>query len=298
MAGAERVEGTMFGIGERTGNLDIVTMALNMHTQGINCELDLSNIPELIKIYEKTTGMVIPKRQPYAGKLAFTAFSGSHQDAISKGFEYMKKSGSGLWEVPYLPIDPADVGRQYEPIVRVNSQSGKGGAAFIMNNVFGYAMPKQMHPEFGFIIQKLCESKGRELSQQEIFAAFKEEYLTERGPIRIGKVRFDEETGEQSGENITHFNGEVYKGDEKFILTSSGNGPINAFCHALNQIGLSDYDFISYDEHAIGIGSDAKAVSYIMIKTPKGNTVFGVGEESNINYSAIKALVCAVNRAL
>ena len=298
MAGAERVEGTLFGIGERTGNLDIVTMALNMHTQGIDCALDFSDLPSLVKTYEKTTGMIVPKRQPYAGKLAFTAFSGSHQDAINKGFEYMRNNKSEVWEIPYIPIDPADVGRQYEPIVRVNSQSGKGGAAFIMNNVFGYALPKKMHPEFGALIQDLCERKGRELTQQEIFAAFKEAYLTERGPIRIGKVRFDEESGGEGEAETTHFAGEVFSGGGKYSLTSVGNGPINAFCNALNQIGLADYDFISYDEHAIGIGSDARAVSYIMIKTPQGKDVFGVGVESNINYSAIKALVCAVNRAL
>ena len=298
LAGAQRIEGTLFGNGERTGNLDIVTVAMNMFTQGVDPELDFHNIDEIKEVYESCTKMLVPERQPYAGKLAFTAFSGSHQDAINKGFHYMKNSGSEYWEVPYLPIDPADVGRQYEPIIRINSQSGKGGAAFVMQSSFGYQLPKAMHPEFGAIVKAECDRTGKELSPQEILGLFQKEYLHNDTPYRLGKHKFYSEAGDGNGEEIAHFSGTVFKDGAEISVEGKGNGPINAFCDAMNQIGLGSYNFISYHEHAISIGSDSKAIAYIEIENPQGKHIFGVGISSNINRASIRGILCAINRSI
>jgi 2-isopropylmalate synthase len=297
LAGARRVEGTLFGNGERTGNLDIVTMALNMHTQGVDCGLDFSHIDELRDMYERTTKMRVPERQPYAGKLAFTAFSGSHQDAINKGFQHMAAAGAGLWEVPYLPIDPADVGRAYEPVIRINSQSGKGGAAFIMSTIFGYHLPKEMHPEFGGIVQRACEAKGDELSPDEILALFERSYLALEGPYRLTRYAFHEEAAEETAAGVSHFTGALSTPAGALSLDGRGNGPIDAFFHALDAAGIARYAFLGYHEHAISRGSDSKAIAYIQLKAPGGRSLFGVGVASNINVASVRGILCAINRA-
>ena len=296
LAGADRIEGTLFGNGERTGNVDIVTLALNMYTQNIDCKLDFSNINHIKEVYERTTKMKVGPRQPYAGELVFTAFSGSHQDAINKGKAYMDETHSDRWEIPYLPIDPADVGREYEPIIRINSQSGKGGAAFIMQE-FGFKMPKAMHPEFGAVVQAACDKKGKELKKQEVFDLFIEEYRNVCGPYQLLNHKFSEVKEENEALTKVHFTGTLkYNGDDPVQIEGTGSGPIGAFCQAMNKVGLSDYQFVDYSEHAISNGSDSKAISYIHIKSPEGKDVFGIGISHNINYASIKGVLCAINR--
>ncbi len=296
LAGADRIEGTLFGNGERTGNVDLVTLALNMYTQNVDCKLDFSNINHIKEVYERTTKMQVGPRQPYAGELVFTAFSGSHQDAINKGKAYMAETHSDRWEVPYLPIDPADVGREYEPIIRINSQSGKGGAAYVMHE-FGFKMPKAMHPEFGAVVQAACEKTGKELKGQEVFDLFIEEYRNVCGPYKLLRHKFSEEKEEHEALTKVHFTGTLqYNGDAPIEIEGTGSGPIEAFCQALNKIGLQDYRFVDYSEHAISRGSDSKAVSYIHIQNPEGKDVFGIGISHNINYASMKGLLCAINR--
>ncbi len=297
LAGADRIEGTLFGNGERTGNVDIVTLALNMWTQGIDPKLDFHNINEIREIYERNTNMKVPPRQPYAGELVFTAFSGSHQDAINKGKQYMDDSSTPYWEVPYLPIDPADVGREYEPIIRINSQSGKGGAAFILANEYGIKMPKAMHTEFGAIVKHACDEKGKELLSNEVFDLFQKEYRNVCGPYRLVNYRISEEKNEEDYLTSVHFTGEIkYKNGEAVKIEGTGSGPIGAFCQAMNSIGLGDYEFVDYSEHAISVGSDSKAISYIHLKNPKGKDIFGIGVSHNIGYASMKGIICAINR--
>ena len=297
MAGAERVEGTLFGNGERTGNADIMNVALNMYTQGVNPGLDFSDIRRIREIYEKCTKMQVPPRYPYAGDLVFTAFSGSHQDAISKGVQYMEQSGSPYWEVPYLPIDPADIGRKYEPIIRINSQSGKGGAAFIMHQSFGYDLPKAMHPEFGAMVKHACDEAGRELHPEEIFDIFRREYLEIRYPYNLKSYKLYEENEAEGDNTVVHFEGNLRFRHEDHLISGRGNGPIDAFFHALRQVGITDYQFVSYSEHAVGEGADSKALSYIQLKNSAGDTFFGVGMDGNISLASIKGIICAINRA-
>ena len=297
MAGAERVEGTLFGNGERTGNADIMNVALNMYTQGVNPGLDFSDIRRIREIYEKCTKMQVPPRYPYAGDLVFTAFSGSHQDAISKGVQYMEQSGSPYWEVPYLPIDPADIGRKYEPIIRINSQSGKGGAAFIMHQSFGYDLPKAMHPEFGAMVKHACDEAGRELQPQEIFDIFRREYLEIRYPYNLKSYKLYEENEAEGDNTVVHFEGNLRFRHEDHLISGRGNGPIDAFFNALRQVGITDYQFVSYSEHAVGEGADSKALSYIQLKNNAGGTFFGVGMDGNISLASIKGIICAINRA-
>ena len=296
LAGADRVEGTLFGNGERTGNLDIVTVALNMYTQGIDPMLDFSHIDHIREIYERCTKMHVPERWPYAGKLAFTAFSGSHQDAINKGHEYMRESKTPYWEIPYLPIDPADVGREYEPIIRINSQSGKGGAAFIMDHNYGYHMPKAMHPEFGAVVQAECDRTGRELTANEVYELFHREFLNISEPYALSRAKFYEEAIAGSAANVTHFSGVLSVRGQFVQLESRGNGPIDAFFNALGQAGIEGYSFISYSEHAISMGSDSQAVAYIELRVPGGRRIFGVGTEHNINFASVKGILSAINR--
>ena len=296
LAGAERVEGTLFGNGERTGNLDIVTMGLNMFTQGVDPKLDFSNLPKLREIYERCTDMKINPRQPYIGELVFTAFSGSHQDAINKGMQYMKDSGTEYWEIPYLPIDPADVGREYEPIIRINSQSGKGGAAFVMSHNFGYDLPKKMHPEFSKLVQAKCEELGRELIPKELFEVFSENYLETKQKYALTKRKIYEES--ENGKDYVHFKGKMtIDGTDEVVLSGIGNGPIDAFFNAIKQVGLDKYEFISYSQHAISQGSDSKAVSYIELKKPDGKNIFGIGIDSNVNVASVLGVLNAINRA-
>lgn len=296
LAGADRVEGTLFGNGERTGNLDIVTVALNMYTQGVDPMLDFSHIDHIREIYERCTKMHVPERWPYAGKLAFTAFSGSHQDAINKGHEYMRESKSPYWEIPYLPIDPADVGREYEPIIRINSQSGKGGTAFIMDHNYGYHMPKAMHPEFGAVVQAECDKTGRELTANEVYELFHREFLNISEPYALSRAKFYEEAIAGSAANVTHFSGVLSVRGQFIQLESRGNGPIDAFFNALGQAGIEGYSFISYSEHAISMGSDSQAVAYIELRVPGGRRIFGVGTEHNINFASVKGILSAINR--
>lgn len=296
LAGADRVEGTLFGNGERTGNLDIVTVALNMFTQGVDPMLAFSHIDHVREIYERCTKMHVPERWPYAGKLAFTAFSGSHQDAINKGHEYMRESKTPYWEIPYLPIDPADVGREYEPIIRINSQSGKGGAAFIMDHNYGYHMPKAMHPEFGAVVQAECDRTGRELTANEVYELFHREFLNISEPYALSRAKFYEEAIAGSAANVTHFSGVLSVRGQFVQLESRGNGPIDAFFNALGQAGIEGYSFISYSEHAISMGSDSQAVAYIELRVPGGRRIFGVGTEHNINFASVKGILSAINR--
>lgn len=297
MAGADRVEGTLFGNGERTGNVDVVTLALNMWTQGVDPKLDFHNINEIKEVYERCTKMQVPPRQPYAGELVFTAFSGSHQDAINKGKIYMEKSGTPYWEIPYLPIDPADVGREYEPIIRINSQSGKGGTAFILANNYGIKMPKSMHPEFSAVVQKACDEKGKELKAEEVFDLFQQEYRNVCGPYRLVNYKISEEKNEQDDLTHVHFSGELkYKDNAPVQIEGNGNGPVAAFCDAMNQTEVASYQFVDYSEHAISVGSDSKAISYIHLKNPQGKDIFGIGVSHNIGYASMKGIICAINR--
>ena len=297
MAGADRVEGTLFGNGERTGNVDILNIAYNMFSQGINPELNIENVREIAEVYERCTKMQIPPRHPYAGKLVFTAFSGSHQDAINKGKIYMEESGTPYWEIPYLPIDPADVGREYEPIIRINSQSGKGGTAFILANNYGIKMPKSMHPEFSAVVQKACDEKGKELKAEEVFDLFQQEYRNVCGPYRLVNYKISEEKNEQDDLTHVHFSGELkYKGNAPVQIEGNGNGPVAAFCDAMNQTEVASYQFVDYSEHAISVGSDSKAISYIHLKNPEGKDIFGIGVSHNIGYASMKGIICAINR--
>ena len=296
LAGAERVEGTLFGNGERTGNADIMNVAVYMDSQGEDPELDFSNIREIREIYEKCTRMKVHDRHPYAGNLVFTAFSGSHQDAIKKGIDYMREHDTQYWEVPYLPIDPADVGRKYEPIIRINSQSGKGGAAFIMQQSFGYELPKAMHPEFGAMVKAACDEAGRELLPNEIFDIFRAHYLDVKYPYNLKKYKLYEEN-DTEGETVVHFEGNLRFRHEDHLISAAGNGPIDAFFKALRTVGIHDYKFVTYREHAVSEGADSKAISYIQLTAPDGRTVFGVGMDGNISLASIKGIICAINRA-
>ena len=294
MAGAQRVEGTLFGNGERTGNADIMNLALNLYSQGVDPNLDFSHMNHIKQVYEECTGMKVHQRHPYAGELVFTAFSGSHQDAINKGVNYMAQKSSPYWEVPYLPIDPADLGRQYEPIIRINSQSGKGGAAFIMRQSFGYLLPKAMHAEFGALVKAACDAAGRELRPGEVFAIFQKEYLDVTQPYHLLTYKIFEEDGGR-GQVLVDFEGTVRYDHHTVAVSGKGNGPIDAFFNALRSLGLTEYEFVSYSEHAVTGGADSKAVSYIQLRH-KGEIVFGVGMDSNISIASLKGIICAINR--
>ncbi len=299
LAGAERVEATLFGNGERTGNVDMVTLTMNMYTQGVDPMLDFSHINKVRDMYERCTKMKVGERQPYVGELVFTAFSGSHQDAINKGFDYTEQSGTGMWEVPYLPIDPTDLGREYEP-VRINSQSGKGGAAFIMHHKFGYDMPKAMHPEFGAIVQKESDRLGKELKPEQLFELFDNEYLSAPKTYQLEAHRF-EESGRHGVASRVRFDGEIgYKG-KVMHASGEGTGPIDAFFNAIQNLpegAVQGYEFVDYKEHAMSSGSDTQAVCYIQLRDPHGRDVFGVGKSHNINRASLRAILNAINRSL
>lgn len=294
LAGADRVEGTLLGNGERTGNVDILTVAYNMFSQGINPELNLENVNEIIEIYERCCKMKVDMRHPYAGKLVFTAFSGSHQDAINKGEQALKESGSDIWEVPYLPIDPADIGREYEPVVRINSQSGKGGVAFVMNTVYGYKLPKAMQREFADVVQKISEVEGGETKPSRIMEAFEEEYLTKKTPFELVSFKEDDDTNDDETKVTLVFK---YNGEE-ITSTARGNGPIDAVKLAIRQ-SITDLNvtILDYDEHALAQGSHAKAAAYIQMQdNVSGRVTFGVGVSSNITKASIRGIFSALNR--
>ena len=296
LAGAERIEATLFGNGERTGNVDMVTLAMNMYIQGVDPKLDFSNINKIKEMYERCTKMKVGERQPYAGELVFTAFSGSHQDAINKGTQYMEESHSDKWEIPYLPIDPADVGREYEPIIRINSQSGKGGAAFVMQHTFGFDLPKAMHPEFGNIVQVETDRVGTELKPERIFELFRENYIDATKPYELVRHSFAEFTDEEGHSHVT-FAGTLRHTDTTFQVQGSGNGPIDAFFNAIHGQKMDRFTFVDYKEHAIKQGSDSQAVAYIHLQDENGKDWFGVGMSHNINLAPLKGILSAINRA-
>ena len=291
LAGCDRVEGTLFGNGERTGNLDVLTVAYNMFSQGINPELDLTNIVEIQEVYERCCKMEVPMRHPYAGKLVFTAFSGSHQDAINKGVKAMKERNQDWWEVPYLPIDPSDVGREYEPIVRINSQSGKGGVAFVMDSEFGYKLPKAMHKEFADVIQKIAEKQG-EVAPATIMEVFTNEYLTLKAPYEFLRARA-EDHGDRDTKVELCFN---YNGEPREV-EAVGNGPLDAVKVALHDTTDVNVTILDYTQHALGEGSNARAAAYICMRDEKtGKVTHGDGVSSNITRAGIRAVFSALNR--
>ena len=275
-------------------------MGLNMFTQGVDPKLDFHNLPKYRDLFERCTGMHIGERQPYVGQLVFTAFSGSHQDAINKGHEYMEKSGTEYWEIPYLPIDPADVGREYEPIIRINSQSGKGGAAYVMQHTFGYHLPKDMHAEFGALIKAACDEAGREITPEEVFEVFKKEYRYTPKHYKLLACRFvdDERINRETGEHDVHFIGSIAVEGKEIAVESVGNGPLDAFFNALPQVGIEGYSFMAYHEHAISSGSDSKAVAYIRLHRPDGRPIYGVGVSGSINRASVKGVLNAINRSV
>ncbi len=292
LAGADRVEGTLFGNGERTGNVDILTVAYNMFSQGMNPELNLENVNEIIDIYERCCKMQVGMRHPYAGKLVFTAFSGSHQDAINKGVHALSQRTDGIWEVPYLPIDPADVGRKYEPVVRINSQSGKGGVAFVMDTMYGYQLPKAMHKEFADVIQKISEQQGGEVAPETIMDAFTREYLEQKSPFEFVRIKV-EDIGERDSRVMLDFR---YQG-ELLHVEGEGNGPIDAVKVAIATKVPIDITVLNYSEHALGEGSHARAAAYIQMRDDKtGRMTFGVGTSSNITRASIRGFFSALNR--
>ncbi len=296
LAGAERVEGTLFGNGERTGNVDILNIAYNMFSQGINPELAIERVNESIEIYERCCKIPVHPRHPYAGKLVFTAFSGSHQDAIDKGTKAMKERGGEYWEVPYLPIDPADIGREYEPIVRINSQSGKGGVAFIMDTYFGFKLPKGMHREFANVIQAISEKQG-EVSPDQIMESFRQEYLMKKEPIHFRRLRVDDLSEETESEFDTKVT-VVYtdNGVEK-RFEAVGNGPIDAVKRGLQEELDISIKILDYEEHALQSGSNSQAAAYIhLLDAESGSVTYGVGVSSNITRASVRATFSAVNR--
>ncbi len=295
LAGADRVEGTLFGNGERTGNLDIVTVALNLYTQGVDSALDLSELEQIRRIYERITRMTVHDRHPYAGDLVFTAFSGSHQDAIKKGMDLRAKEDTegARWEVPYLAIDPEDIGRDYEAIIRINSQSGKGGVAYILERDFGLDLPKAMHPEVGMVVNDTADQGSRELSPQEVHEVFIQEYVNLKAPMEL--LSIEREDYSQSGE--VKVDAEILMNGKSTRATGTGNGPISAFVDALEQEGYKDFQLLDYRQHSIGGGSKTKAAAYIQIKNDDGSVSFGCGINANIELAGLRALVSAFNRA-
>ena len=295
LAGAQRVEGTLFGNGERTGNVDILTLAYNMFSHGIDPMLHLENIREIQEVYERCTKMHIPERQPYAGKLVFTAFSGSHQDAINKGLQAMKERNSPIWEVPYLPIDPADIGREYEPVVRINSQSGKGGVAFILDFQYGYKLPKGMQREFADYIQSISEKEG-EVSPERILEVFLAEYVEAKSPLLFKNLRSMDMENEK--EHYVSFVQLSFENEGRLKeISASGSGPIDAVANALQKELKKEFEVIDYSEHALSSASSAKAVSYIHLQDKaSGKMTYGVGISSNITRSSVRALFSAINR--
>ena len=289
MAGADRVEGTLFGNGERTGNVDIVTLALNLYSQGVHPGLDFANINEAARCAEYCNQLPIHPRHPYVGDLVFTAFSGSHQDAIKKGFA-ARRDGD-IWEVPYLPVDPRDLGRTYESVIRVNSQSGKGGIAYLLERDFGLTMPRRLQIEFSQVVQAVTDATGKELSSEAIWSLFEREYLGENGTYVYGGHQLSPLREHQNVERLTL---KLKCNGQGALLHGEGNGPIDAIVDAL---GLR-FDVLSYEEHSMGSGSDARAVAFVEITTPARTTLFGVGLHENIVTASLMAILSAVNRAL
>lgn len=298
LAGADRVEGTLFGNGERTGNLDIVVAALNMNSHGIETGLDFTDLPRIREVYERTTRMEVPDRQPYAGELVFTAFSGSHQDAIKKGFDRRREEAAGeegevvKWGVPYLTIDPEDIGRSYEAIIRINSQSGKGGVAYILDREYGFDLPKTMHPQVGKQVYDLADQLGRELNPGEVKDAFFRYFANVGEPLHVIDYELDQQAGERG---TVRCRAEVLLNGEKRHIVGQGNGPINAFVHALEENGHKDFVLTDYRSHALRDGSSSDAAAYVQLKHDDGRLVWGAGIDPSIEMAGLKALVSAWN---
>lgn len=291
MAGAQRIEGTLFGNGERTGNLDVITMAMNMFSQGIDPKLYLSDMPKIVAVSEECTKIPIHVRQPYAGELVFTAFSGSHQDAIKKGMQYVEAGGDTEWEVPYLPIDPADVGSSYRETVRVNSQSGKGGVAFILEHHFGVSLPRSLLLEFSPVVQKLSESDGGELKPDVIWKAFVDEYIEVEGPYQL--IDYQVHSESDGGETCQ---AKVQVGDNEVDVQGSGSGPIDAFINAMVETLNEPLNVVEYQEYALNEGAEAQAICILAITDEQGNRYYGVGISQNTTTAAFKSIIAAINR--
>jgi 2-isopropylmalate synthase len=290
LAGADRVEGTLFGNGERTGNLDIVTVALNLYMHGIDPKLDFSNLASIIDVYERSTGMTVPPRQPYAGELVFTAFSGSHQDAIKKGLAEWAKGGQKNWDVPYLTIDPTDIGREYREVIRVNSQSGKGGVAYLLESEFGIDLPKDMQREFGPIANDAVDKLGREVSGAELKAMFWKEYVERNSPWSLQSFETESKNG------IVKCRAKLLRDNKPVEFSGEGNGPLAALVHGFSQVGVPKFEISNYSEHALSSGETAAAISYIQIKAADGKTKWGAGVDTNIELASVKAVLSALNR--
>jgi 2-isopropylmalate synthase len=301
LAGADRIEGTLFGNGERTGNVDIVTLAMNLFSHGVNPNLDFSNMPEIVSRYEKLTDLPVHARQPYGGKLVFAAFSGSHQDAIAKGMKWRKAKKLHRWDVPYLPIDPHDVGREYEAdVIRINSQSGKGGIAYVLEQNFGYNLPVKMREEVGYYIKNVSDYKHMELSPDEVFQTFEKEYINRFDPISVTDASFKKVTPGKDEDGM-HVDIEVTvsgeNSSEKLSFSAVGNGRLDAVSNALKQSPYTfDYQFVTYSEHALEADSHSRAAAYVAISDSDNNVYWGVGLHRDIIFASINALVSAINR--
>ncbi|MDR1067338.1 MAG: 2-isopropylmalate synthase [Clostridiales bacterium] len=291
LAGAQRVEGTLFGNGERTGNADIMNVALNLYSHGINPKLDFSRIDDIVKTYESFTGLSVHPRHPYAGELVFTAFSGSHQDAINKGMAKRQERGADVWEIPYLPIDPQDVGRGYEPVIRINSQSGKGGAAFVLERGYGLAVPKAMQRDFGEIVTRRSDETGGELLPKDVYDLFVEQYVNVSDPIKFERYK------EVSNGRI-YVVSEITSNGERREISGSGNGLLSAFSAGLSDEFGVRFDITDYSEHALEHGAKSRAITYVRISDENGKHFFGAGVSESVSKSSLRAVVSALNRKL
>jgi 2-isopropylmalate synthase len=290
LAGADRVEGTLFGNGERTGNLDIVTVALNLYMHGIDPKLDFSDLNAVLEVYERCTGMVVPPRQPYAGELVFTAFSGSHQDAIRKGLQEWEKGGRPHWDVPYLTLDPTDISREYREVIRVNSQSGKGGVAYLLESEFGIELPKEMQREFGPIANNEVDRLGREVSGAELKAMFWREYIERASPWQLQAFETESRNG------MVRCRARLLRGGQPVEFSGEGNGPLAALVHGFGTAGVPRFEIAQYSEHALSAGEEAAAIAYIQLKHSDGRIRWGAGVDTNIELASVKAVLSALNR--
>ena len=291
LAGADRVEGTLFGNGERTGNLDIVTVALNLYMHGIDPQLDFSNLSSLIDVYERCTGMTVPARQPYGGELVFTAFSGSHQDAIKKGLAEWEREQRTHWDVPYLAIDPTDIGREYREVIRVNSQSGKGGVAYLLESEYGIELPKDMQREFGPIANDEVDKLAREVRGAELKAMFWKEYIERTSPWQLKGFETESKNG------VVKCHAKLLRDEKVVEFSGEGNGPLAALVHGFGKAGGPRFEISNYSEHALSSGEEAAAIAYIQIKTADGKMKWGAGVDTNIELASVKAVLSALNRS-
>jgi 2-isopropylmalate synthase len=290
LAGADRVEGTLFGNGERTGNLDIITVALNCYMHGIDPKLDFSTLNAIRDVYERCTGMTVPARHPYGGELVFTAFSGSHQDAINKGLAEWNAGGQGIWDVPYLTIDPADIGREYHEVIRVNSMSGKGGVAYLLESQFNIELPKGLQREFGPISNLEVDRMGREVTAAELKSMFWHEYVERNHPWQLEGFETESRNGK------VKCRAALLRDGAPVELEGRGNGPLAALVHGFGTLGEPQFEILSYSEHALGAGEEAAAIAYIQVRDSGGQTRWGVGVDTNIELASVRAVLSALNR--